>query len=90
MHMPMNELALSKDKRCEVRRIRLVDRDDSHCRQISRARVVNGNGVQKSIGMPLDSNNSLKKCITLADCDELLSTGLCFYDEGEAACFSPS
>ena len=90
MHMPMNELALSKDKRCEARRIRLVDRDDPHFRQISKARVVNAKGVQKSIGMPLDSNNSSKNYIALADCDEFLSTGLCFYDEGEAACFTPS
>ena len=72
MHMPMNELALSEDKRCEARRIRLVDRDDSHFRQISRARVVNGNGVQKSIGMPGVSNNSSKNCIALADCDEFV------------------
>ena len=89
MNMPMDELALSKDKRCEARRIRLVDRGDPYFRQISKSRVAKPNGPQESIGVELDSNNS-KKCITLADCDEFLSTGLCFYDEGEAACLSPS
>ena len=85
----MNKLALSKDKRCESRRIRLVDRKDPHFRQISKSRIPRRNGVQKSVKMGLDSNDISKKCITLADCDEFLSTGLCFYDEGEAACFSP-
>ena len=90
MHVPMNELALSKDRRCEARRIRLVDRDDLHFRQVSRSRVAEQTGVQEPIGVSLNSNNFSKKCIALADCDEFLSTGLCFYDEGEAACFSPS
>ena len=90
MRIPMNELALSKDKRCEARRIRLVDRDDPHFRQISRSRVAKWNGVKGSIGVALDSNSFSRKCIALADCDEFLSTGLCFYDEGEAACLSPS
>lgn len=40
--------------------------------------------------MGLDSNDMSKKCISLADRDEFQSTGLCFYDEGEASCFSPS
>ena len=87
MHTPMNELALSRDKRCEARRIRLIDRDDPNFRQISRSRVTKGNGVQDSTNVKLSSS---KKCIALADCDEFLSTGLCFYDEGEAASFSPS
>ena len=90
MHMPMNELALSKDKRCEARRIRLVDRDDPYFRQISRSRVAKQYGVQESIGVALNSINLSRKCIALADLDEFLSTGLCYYDEGEAACFSPS
>lgn len=85
MRIPMNELALSKDTRCEARRIRLVDRDDPHFRQISRSRVPKWNGVQGSIGVALDSKDFSRKCIALADCEEFLSTGLCFYDEGEAA-----
>ena len=43
-----------------------------------------------SINKAIDSNKFSKKCVALADCDEFLSTGLCFYDEGEAAAFSPS
>ena len=86
----MNELALSKDRRCEARRIRLVDLDDPHFRQISRSRVAEQTGVQEPVGVSLDSNNFSKKCIALSDCDEFLSTGLCLYDEGEAACLSPS
>ena len=90
MHIPMNKLALSKDKRCEVRRLRLIDRNDPHFRQISKSRLPRRNGVQESFQMGLDSNDISKNCISLADCDEFLSTGLCFYDEGEAASFSPS
>lgn len=90
MHMPMNELALSQDKRSEGRRTRLFDRDDPHFRQISKLRVTRRNGVQEPIGVAPDSNDFSKKCIALADCDEFLSTGLCFYDEGEASCLSPS
>ena len=90
MHMPMNELTLSNDKRCEARRIRLVDRDDPHFRQISTSRVDRRDGAQESAKVVLDSKDSSKNCIALADCDELLSTGLCFYDEGDAASYSPS
>ncbi len=90
MHMLMNELALSDDKRCEARRMRLVDRDDPHFRQFSKSRVDRRNGIQESSKVALDSKNSSKKCIALADCDEFLSFGLCFYDEGDAACYSPS
>lgn len=90
MHVPMNELALSKDERCEARMIRLVDHLDPYFRQISKSRVAKRNGVQESINEAIGSNSISKKCIALADCDEFLSTGLCFYDEGEAAGFSPS
>ena len=48
MHMPMNELALSQDKSCEARRIRLVDRDDPHFRQSANREWPNGT-VYKSL-----------------------------------------
>lgn len=38
----------------------------------------------------LGSRESSGKCIALADCDELLSTGFCFYDDSDAARFYPS
>ena len=40
--------------------------------------------------MGLDFNKFLEKFIALAGCDDFLSIGLCFNDEGEAACFSSS
>ena len=46
--------------------------------------------VARSIGVKLDLRNFFKECIALADCDDFFSTRLCFYDEGEAACFYSS
>lgn len=84
MYMPMNKLGLSTDSRCEAHRIRIVDRDDPHFRSISTSRVNARDGVQEP------DDVIPKGCIALADCDELLSTGLCFYDEGDAAKYYPS
>lgn len=90
MHTPMNELGLSSDKRREAQRIRTVDRDDPHFRTISTSRVAARDGVQEPCDVVLGSSECPEKYIALADCDELLSTGLCFYDEGDAAHFYPS
>lgn len=90
MHIPMNELGLSSDKRREAQRIRTVDRDDPHFRSISTSRVTARGRVQEPCDVVLGPSQSPEKCIALADCDELLSTGLCFYDEGEAARYYPS
>lgn len=90
MHMPMNELGISTDSRCEARRIRIVDRDDPHFRSISTSRIDSRNGIQEPCDVVLEESTSTKSRIALADCDELLSTGLCFYDKGEAAYFYPS
>ncbi len=92
MHMPMDEMGLSSDKRCEAHRIRVVDRDDPHFGSISTTWLAARYGVQAArygIQQPrnvvLDPTKPPKHRIALADCDELLSTGLCFYDEGDAA-----
>ncbi len=92
MQMPMDEMGLSSDKRCEAHRIRVVDRSDPHFGSISTTRLAARYGVQAArygIQQPrnvvLDPIKPLKHRIALADCDELLSTGLCFYDEGDAA-----
>lgn len=79
MHIPMNELSLSSDKRHEARRIRIIDREDPYFRSISTSRVAAWNGVQKPCDVVLGSSKLAEKCIALGDCDELLSTGLCFY-----------
>lgn len=81
--MPMNKLGLDTDSRCEAQRIRIVDRDDPHFRSISTLQVDARDGVQEPCTLP-------KGCIALTDCDELLSTGICFYDEGYAARFYPT
>ena len=83
MHMPMKSLGLSSDGRREAQRIRLVDRDDPHFQSISISRITARDGVQVPRDVVLESRKSSGKCIALADCDELLSTGLCFYDESE-------
>lgn len=90
MHIPMNELGLGRDKRCEAKRIRTVNRDDPYSKSISTLRLAARDEVQKPCDVVLEPPDSPPKCITLADCDELLSTGLCFYDEGQATTFSPS
>ena len=90
MHMPMKSLGLSSDGRREAQRIRLVDRDDPHFQSISTSRITARDGVQAPRDVVLESRKSSGKCIALADCDELLSTGLCFYDEGDAASYYPS
>ncbi len=90
MHMPMNKLGLSTDSRCEARRISIVDRDDPHFRSISTSRVDTRDGVQEPCDVVLEASTFPKGCIALTDCDELLSTGLCFYDEGAAAPLYPS
>lgn len=90
MYIPMNELGLNSDKRREAQRIRTVDRDDPYFRSISTLRVAARDGVQELCDVVLGSSKLAENCIALADCDELFSTGLCFYDEGEAARFYPS
>ena len=80
MYMPMNELGISDDKRWEARRIRVVDKSDPYFRSISTSRRFVRDGVQGP-----GPSKSQQKTVALTDCDELLSTGLCFYDEGEAA-----
>ena len=90
MHMPMNAIGVSSDKRHEAQRIRIVDKEDPYFRSISTSRVAARDGVQEPRDIVLGSSKLAEKCIALADCDELLSTGLCFYDEGEAAHFYPS
>ena len=92
MQMPMAEMGLSSDKRCEAHRIRVVDRDDPHFGTISTTRLAARKGVQAArygIQQPraviLEPIKPPKHRVALADCDELLSTGLCFYDEGDAA-----
>ena len=90
MYMPMNALGLSSNKRCEAQRIRTVDRDDPYSKSISTSRLAARDGVQESRDVVLGPSDSPPKCIALADCDELLSTGLCFYDEGQASTTSPS
>ena len=90
MYMPMNALGLSSDKGCEARRIRTVDRDDPHSKSISTSRLAPRDGVQESRDVVLGPSGSSPKCIALADCDELLSTGLCFYDQGQASTITPS
>ena len=89
MHMPMNALGLSSDNRREAQRIRTVDRNDPYSKSISTSRLAARNGVQEPCDVVLGRSDSPPKCIALADCDELLSTGLCFYDEGQAATFRP-
>lgn len=88
MHMPMNALGLSSANRREAQSIRTVDRDDPYFKSISTSRLAARNGVQEPCDVVLGPSDSPPKCIALADCDELLSTGLCFYDEGEATIFS--
>ena len=90
MHMPMKKLGLSSDRRCEAQRIRFVDRNDHRFRSISTSRLATRDGVQEPSDVVLGVSKSPERCIALADCDELLSTGLCFYDEGYAANFYPS
>ena len=90
MYIPMNELGLSSDERCEAHRIRVVDRSDPNFRSISTSRIFARDGVQAPCDVELKPSKSPRKCVALTDCDELLSTGLCFYDEGEAARFYPS
>lgn len=90
MHRPMNAMGLSSDKRREAQRIRTVDRDDPYSKSISTARIASQHVVQKPRDVVLGPSDSSPKCIALADCDELLSTGLCFYDEGQATTFYPS
>lgn len=90
MHTPMNELGLSSDNRREAQRIRVVDKEDPFFRSISTSRVAARDGVQEPCDVVLGSSKLAEKHIALTDCDELLSTGLCFYDEGEAAKFHPS
>lgn len=90
MHMPMNALGLSSDNRREAQSIRTVDRDDPYSKSISTSRLAARDGVQEACDVVLGPSDSPPKCIALADCDELLSTGLCFYDEGEATPFFPS
>ena len=90
MHMPMNALGLSSDKRREAQRIRTVDRDDPYSKSISTSRLAARDRVQEPCDVVLGPSDSPPKCIALADCDELLSTGLCFYDEGRATTITPS
>ena len=90
MYMPMNALGLSRDKRREAQRIRTVDRDDPYSKSISTSRLAARDGVRESRDVALGPSDSPPKCIALADCDELLSTGLCFYDEGQASTITPS
>ena len=86
----MNALSLSSDKRREAQRIRNVDRDDPYSKSISTSRLAARDGVQESRDIVLGPSDSPPKCIALADCDELLSTGLSFYDEGQASTITPS
>ncbi len=93
MHMPMNKLGLSSDKRREAQRIRVADKNDPYFRSISTSRLATPRArddMQEPSDVVLGVPKSPNKCIALADCDELLSTGLCFHDEGDAARFSPS
>ena len=90
MYMPMNAPGLSEDKRREAQRIRTVDRDDPYFKSISTSRLAARDGDQESRDVVLGPSDSPRKCIALADCDELLSTGLCFYDEGQASNITPS
>lgn len=76
---------MSDNQRCKSRRIRLGDRSNPHLRSISTSRRDFRDGTRG----PCESKVS-RKSIVLTDCDELLSTGLCFYDESEAAHFYPS
>ena len=89
MYMPMNKLGLSSDDRMEARMIRTVDKDDPYFKSVSTSRI-EAHGVQNTQEIKSKSETPTGKYICLADCDELLSTGLCYYDEGEAARRSPS
>ncbi len=90
MYTPMNELGLSKDTRCEARKIRVVDKEDPYFKSISKSRIDTRDGIQDPRDAVLEKSPRPKGCIALTDCEELLSTGLCFYDEGEASDFYPS
>jgi len=90
MYQPMDSLGICSDPRVEARRIRTVNPHDPFARSISRARLDYGDGIQPAHDVVLDSYLPSQRYIALADCDELLSTGLCYYDEGKYAKRSPS
>ncbi|KAL8687377.1 MAG: hypothetical protein Q9218_006431, partial [Villophora microphyllina] len=85
MYEPMNSIGIGRDSRVEARRIRTVDRHDPFAKSVSRARFDYIDGVQDANDVVLPSDPPSQKYVVLADCDELLSTGLCFYDEGVQA-----
>ena len=90
MFIPMNELGISKDSRMEAQRIRTVNRQDLFAHTVSRGRLYHShNSSNASMGVHDPCLHS-QKYIALADCDELLSTGLCYYDEGGRARETPS
>ena len=82
MYEPMRKLGISKDSRVEARRIRTVNRDDPFAKSVSTGRVSSPRAAYETSNVARLKSHPSNKFVVLVDCDELLSTGLCYYDEG--------
>ena len=83
MYQPMSKLGIrDRDHRREAQLIRTVNRHDAFAQSVSKSRLGYQRHGQVARDTVLQMQQRSKGSITLADCDELLSTGLCFYDSG--------